>query len=138
MDLIAQMSAALAPLLQFHAAQKGAHEDDVRFFWDIRVLRGADTEFAHVTGSSTLSGLLSPSQLHLAAEKVGDEMISKIAAPIAGKFQELVNQAALAVKEDDQMELLTAPVGAFPAPLESGDDLAVEAELISDQGHPPA
>lgn len=130
---MASLQKLLAPVLEFHQVVESAGEDDIRFLWDVRIIRGSDTVFGHVSGSSTLPGLLADSQLHMVTEKVGNEMLAKIADPVTGKFQHLVNQRGLALTAADADPYSEPPATARAIPIE---DLALEAEIISNQSLP--
>lgn len=130
--MVGQMQSMLEPSLSFHADGAEANETDVRFLWDIRIVKGKDTFFGHVTGTSTMAGLLAESQLHLAVERVSNEMNSKVSGPVAGKFQDLANARALELLELDNPRQGSKPI-SLPPPASLDLDLAVEAEIISQQ-----
>lgn len=125
------MQAMLAPSIAFHAAADNAGEDDVRFMFEVRIIKGKDTFFGMVSGTSTLPGLVADSQLHLAVEKVSNEMITKVVGPVSGKFQDLANAKALAMLEIDSPRVPSKSIAIQPPSLDV--DLAVEAEIISQQ-----
>lgn len=129
--LLASIQKILAPSLAFQRAVKDANEDDIRFRWSVEIIRGEDTPFGHVTGTSTLPGLMSDGQIHMVTEKVSAEMISKIAEPVTNKFQNLMNLRALELTSGDLLPEKLAP--ASWAPLIEEPDLAIEAEIISEQ-----
>lgn len=130
-ELLASIHKILAPSLAFQSAVKDANEDDIRFRWSVEIIKGEDTPFGHVTGTSTLPGLLSDGQIHMVTEKVSAEMISKIADPVTNKFQHLMNLRALELTSGDLLPELPAPTSWIP--LIDEPDLALEAEIISEQ-----
>lgn len=131
---MADLQKMLAPMLAFHQAVEAAGEDDIRFLWDVQIIRGSSTVFGRVAGSSTLPGLLSDSQLHMVTEKVGKEMLAKIVDPVTGKFQYLANQRGLALTDTDTDAFAEPPTKTARAiPIE---DMALEAEIISNQSLP--
>ena len=131
--LIASMKKMLERSIEFHddVDEDSDGEDDVRFLWEVRIVRGKNKKFGRVSGSSTMPGLLADSQLHLIVDRVSEEMISKIAGPVSGKFQDLANRKAL------EFLAVDSPMSSKPTrkALPSMDkDLAMEAEIISQQG----
>jgi hypothetical protein len=131
-DALTALQKLLAPVLEFHQAVEAASAEDIRFLWDIQIISGSNTVFGRVSGSSTLPGLLSDSQLHTITEKVGKEMIAKIVDPVTGKFQSLANQRGLALTDADTYADTPAPSArVFPI-----EDMALEAEIISNQSLP--
>lgn len=126
--MLATLQGLVAPSLAFHAAVESSSRDDVRFLWEVKAIRGKDEFFAQVSGVSTMPGLLADSQLHIVVERVGAEMISKIAAPMSGKFQDLSNKKALEFLVADR------PAPRAPRVMSAPErDLSIEAELIMDQ-----
>jgi hypothetical protein len=79
--------ALLEPLLEFHKAVEEAAEDDVRIFWDIRIVRGQDQPFAGVAGSSTLPRFLAPKMIALAPGAIQQEISEKITIPLMTTFR---------------------------------------------------
>lgn len=122
MAVLASMQKLLAPSLEFHAAQDAADNNDVRFLWEVSMVRGRGDFFGKVSGSSTMPGLLDPHRLHQAAELVSLEMIEKVARPVAGRFQVLSNESALAD--------IDTPAGPVPRDRHVGlpfdDDYAID------------
>lgn len=134
LEAMASMKMLLGSALDFHKAVTDASDEDIRFRWTVDIIKGENTVFGRVAGSSTLPGLLSDSQMHTVTERVHAEMLSKIADPVTGKFQHLANLRALALTADDEKFLEssqpTTRVGVTP------EDLAFEAEIISNQSLP--
>lgn len=77
----------LQPMLEFHKEVEGAEEDDLRIFWDVRIVRGKSTPFDSIKGSSTLAGILRQGAANDAAKAIQIEVEEKIAKPLAGKLQ---------------------------------------------------
>ena len=73
---------SLLPLAEFHKAVGGATADDLRMHWDVRVLRGQDSPFAQVSGTSTLPRILARKRLALAPSAIQEEVSEKIAKPL--------------------------------------------------------
>lgn len=99
-DPLAGLAELLRPMLDFHRPVEGAEEEDVRIFWDVRCVKGEAEALAHLTGSSTMSGLLSKKMLPEASTLIIREIDVKIAQPLASKFQ--------AMTEDDSLDSLPA------------------------------
>lgn len=130
--LVEEMRKLMEPVAAFQRDSEHASEEDVRFMWEVKIIKGKSTLFGHITGTSTMSGLLSEHKLHMATELVSNEMIAKIADPVTSKFQQLINQIALAVVDDESLIDLPTRVSRN-LPL-TEVDLAMEAEIISSQG----
>jgi hypothetical protein len=130
LDLIASIQSLLAPSLEFKKVVEDANENDIRFHWSVEIIKGKNTPFGHVTGNSTLPGLLSDGQIPMVTEKVSAEMIAKIAEPVTNMFQHLMNLRALEITADDSLPALPAPT--LSAALIEEPDLAMEAEIISE------
>lgn len=131
--LIAEVGKLFGQMIEFHEAGDGAESTDVRLCWSVTATRGENVPMAKISGIITLPDFVSDSQIHLAPERITNELISKIVIPTANKFQEFANDRALELTATD-----AAPGGDSPAPsrttglaLPNPDDLAVEAELIS-------
>lgn len=80
------------PVVEFHQADETAGHDDIRIHWDVRLLRGRGTPFARNTGTSTLPGALADKSLILAPSLIEEEIASKIARPLSGRFQEEIER----------------------------------------------
>ncbi len=131
--LLQSMQQMMAPMLAFHASSEAADTGDVCFMWEIKMLKSKGEFFGQVTGTSTMPGLLAPAQLHLAADRVGAEMTSKVVVPVTHKFQALVNEVALAEAPDQQVGTLNLPAPEWTDEPDTGDDVAAEAERISSE-----
>ena len=77
-----QVLSLLKPLTDFHQAVADAADHDMRMFWDVRLVRGKDTAFLRVHGTSTLSAMLAPKMLPLAPTHIESEVKEKIMAPL--------------------------------------------------------
>jgi len=85
--LIARMFMLLKPLIDFHQPVDGATAHDLRMYWDVRILRGRDTPFTHVTGSSSLPGTFALSMLANAPSLIQKEVTDKIIIPLTAVMQ---------------------------------------------------
>lgn len=65
-----QVMGLLEPLLDFQKSVEGATGDDIRMHWDVRIIRGADTAFAHVAGTCTMATMLAPNMQALAPSAI--------------------------------------------------------------------
>ena len=107
------------PLIDFHEAVEGTTENDMRIWWDVRVIRGRNTPFTQSTGTSYLPGLLSDKLKQHAIANIQQEINDKIAAPIGSAFMEETERVTIAntsrianrplVDHDDGSGLLPAP-----------------------------
>lgn len=89
----------LKPLTDFHKKVEDAADHDFRIYWDVRLVRGKDTPFIHVHGSSTLPALLAPKMQAHAPATIESEVRDKISAPLVAAFMtelEKGNSEALA------------------------------------------
>lgn len=73
-------------LTEFHAALEDAKQDDLRIYWDVRLVRGKDTPFASVTGTSTLPGALTAKMKSNSPTMIQQEVMDKIALPLTAVF----------------------------------------------------
>lgn len=78
--------AEMASLRDFHRTLEGATQDDLRIYWDVRIVRGKDTAFHSVKGISTLPNILSDKMLAHAPTMVQREVMDKIAEPLTAVF----------------------------------------------------
>ena len=107
------------PLIDFHEAIEGTTENDMRIWWDVRVIRGRNTPFTQSTGTSYLPGLLSDKLRQHAIATIQQEINDKIAAPIGSAFMEETERVTIAntsrianrplVDHEDGASLLPAP-----------------------------
>ena len=102
-DPLAALREIFQPMLDFHKPVDGAEDEDVRIFWDVRCIRGTSETLAHLTGSSTMSGILSDKMMPEASALIIREIDVKIAQPLAGKFQNMAEEAA----EENSLPKLT-------------------------------
>ena len=72
----------LKPLTDFHKAVEDANEDDIRLYWDVRLVRGEDTPFCHVKGSSSMPAMLAQKMRPHAPSKIQEEINDKILKPL--------------------------------------------------------
>lgn len=72
----------LEPLTEFHKTLEDANANDMRFFWDVRLIRGKDTPFGHTKGSSSLPAMLAPKMQGNAPSKIQEEVHDKILRPL--------------------------------------------------------
>lgn len=104
-ELLQQANVLLKPMLDFHNTGEGMTMDDVRFYWDVRAVRGKDKYFVHLNGSSTLHKVLAPSKLLDAPQRAEQEIMNTVIIPFVGAFQDELQRVAfeeLAAKEADQ------------------------------------
>lgn len=94
------MQEALKPLVEFHQAQDAATSDDLRLYWDVRLVRGPSEVFLSASGQSTLNGALSGSARNTLATQLQDEIMDKIARPLVSRAQDMVGKAALQMLPD--------------------------------------
>ena len=95
LDALQQALGLLEPLTDFHKAVEGATEDDLRIYWDVRVVRGQNSPFAHVTGSSSLPNALASNMKALAPSAIQQEIMEKISRPLTAVFQTEAEQQAM-------------------------------------------
>lgn len=91
-----QQSAALlqllGPLIKFHENQEDADADDLRLFWDVRLVAGKGEAFAHFSGSSTMSNALDPTLVNDTEASLESEVMNKIAKPLVAKMQNYITE----------------------------------------------
>lgn len=92
--MLEELSQTITPMLEFHKAVENATADDLRMFWDVRVVRGADTPFAHLTGSTPMPRILSSNMRALGPSKIENEITNKILIPLMAMVQTEVERAA--------------------------------------------
>jgi hypothetical protein len=95
MDVLNRMSEELSErreemksVSDFHQALKGAKNDDLRIYWDVRIVRGEDTPFHSVQGISSLPGIMSSKMLAHAPSMIQQEVSDKIGQPLTAVFME--------------------------------------------------
>jgi hypothetical protein len=118
---------AFGPLLEFHKAVVDASDNDLRMYWDVRILRGSGETFITSSGSSSFPDALGPKQRANAAITIQQEVHDKIAVPLVGKMQAAVETGALEGATNTRKAKMlsnTAP------PKPSGDAMMNEADAI--------
>jgi hypothetical protein len=90
--ILQELSASIAPLIEFHKEVENATADDLRLFWDVRVSRGRKEPFAHLTGNTPLPGILSGKFRALGPSMIETEITNKILTPLGAKVQTEVEQ----------------------------------------------
>jgi hypothetical protein len=73
-------------LTDFTAALKTAKEDDLRLYWDVRLIKGESTPYSSVQGSSSIPGALTDKMLAHAPVMIQQEVMDKIAQPLTSVF----------------------------------------------------
>ena len=82
----------LGPLIKFHEEQADADEDDLRIFWDVRLVTGKGESFAQFNGSSTMSNALDPTLVNDTEASLEAEVMNKIAKPLVAKMQNYITE----------------------------------------------
>ena len=114
----------LEPLNEFHRASQNASKDDLRMYWDVRVVRGDDTPFCHVQGTTSLPLMLAYNMVATAPGKIQEEVTDKIMLPLVARMQqeaekqtfENVEKRKRASGSIDEAECFRAAVNEPPAP----------------------
>lgn len=100
--------AALAPIVEFHKTVDSASDNDLRMFWEVRLVQGKDTPFTSISGHSSFPGILVGSALGRMPEALSREVVEKIAVPLAARLQDMSNDSAMkAVLQSTQGEVVT-------------------------------
>ena len=94
-DFLKSLMAAMAPVVDFHKTVENASDDDLRVFWDVRLVQGKDTPFTTMSGHSSFPGILSGSSLGQLPAAMSREIVEKIAVPLAARLQDMTNARAL-------------------------------------------
>jgi hypothetical protein len=94
-DALQQALGLLEPVIDFHKPVEGATEDDLRIYWDVRVVRGQDSPFAHVTGSSSLPMALASNTKALAPTVIQAELLEKVSRPLTAVLQTETEQQTM-------------------------------------------
>jgi len=89
---VQQVMDLLGPMLDFHQSLEAAAEDDLRIHWDVRIVRGKDTPFTHVTGSSSLPKMLAYNMIANAPTRIQQEVVEKILEPLLALMQTKAEQ----------------------------------------------
>jgi len=118
----------MAPTIKFHEASRGASQDDIRIYWDVRIVRGESEHFTQTTGSSSFPGALSQNMKANAPAMIQQEVVDKIASPLVAKMQEECqrqNAARMLARQESNSSQVTS--GAV-----SGSDAMAIAENADD------
>lgn len=120
MDILSRMSEELAErreemksILDFHQSLKGAKNDDLRMYWDVRIVRGEDTPFHSVQGVSSLPGILSRKMLAHAPSMIQQEVSDNIGQPLTAVFMEesetqnYITTQITEISEESSVEVLS-------------------------------
>jgi hypothetical protein len=94
-DLLSKLLAAMGPVVDFHKTVEAASENDLRMYWDIRLVQGKDTPFTSMSGHSSFPGTLAGSSLGQLPAAMSREIVEKIAVPLAARLQDMTNAKAL-------------------------------------------
>jgi len=84
---IADALVLLKPLTDFHASREDAGNDDVRIYWDVRLVRGKKEPLCHVHWTSSLPALLHYKMIARASTEIEMEVMKKITAPLVAALQ---------------------------------------------------
>lgn len=132
MDVLERMSEELderrqemKSLQDFTKSLEGAKQDDLRIYWDVRVIRGADTPFCSLQGSSSLPGALSSKMKAHAPSMAQQEVMDKIAQPLTAVLMEESEVQNFIHEQPRLLEGKEDP-GPFPDFSETGDGDSVE------------
>ena len=87
--------AALAPVVEFHKTVDNASDNDLRMYWDVRLVQGKDIPFTSISGHSSFPGILVGSALGRMPEALSREIVEKIAVPLAARLQDMSTGGAL-------------------------------------------
>lgn len=87
--------AALAPVVDFHKTVDNASENDLRMYWDVRLVQGKDIPFTSISGHSSFPGILVGSALGRMPDALSREIVEKIAVPLAARLQDMSNESAM-------------------------------------------
>lgn len=91
--MLQEFAPSMAPLIEFHKAAENATADDLRLFWDVRVSRGRNEPFAHLTGNTPLPRILSSKLRALGPSMIETEITNKILIPLGAMVQTEVERA---------------------------------------------
>lgn len=94
----------LKPLTDFHRAVEDATQNDLRMLWDVRIVRGENSPYCHVHGSSSLPALLAENMLVEAPERIESEATTKIVHPLVSFMQLEVSKKFLAEQGDRESD----------------------------------
>jgi hypothetical protein len=94
-DALQQALGLLEPVIEFHKPVESATEDDLRIYWDVRVVRGKGETFTHSQGSSSLPRALASNMKALAPALIQQEILEKISMPLTAKLQTVAEQLTM-------------------------------------------
>ena len=92
MEMLKQAIGFLKPLSDFHKVDEAMTQNDVRMYWDIRVVRGQDQHFAHLQGTSTFNNLFAYNMRMGATSMIEHEINEKVTMPLVAKLQEEIER----------------------------------------------
>lgn len=75
-------------LKTFHESLEEAGEDDLRMYWDVRLVKGKSTPYDSAKGSTSFPAALAAKMRTRSIETIQNEIIQKIALPITAKLIE--------------------------------------------------
>lgn len=146
MDVLRQLSEELTArrtemetLRDFHQSLEDARGDDLRIYWDVRIVRGKDTPFHSVKGISTMPNVLSSKMLAHAPSMIQQEVMDKIAQPLTAVFmregeirvfeslpllesKQSTGEAAATPGGGDAVRKTADEIGDGPVPYDPGGD----------------
>jgi hypothetical protein len=99
--------------VDFHKSAEKSNDNDLRIYWDVRVLRGSDAPFMHTSGSSSLPGILGEKMRPNATSMIQKEVSDKIASPLVGDLQKMIEDGTFERMEEMERSRLTAADGDF-------------------------
>jgi hypothetical protein len=122
----------LKPLTDFHKAVEDANQNDLRLFWDVRIVRGENTPYCHVHGSSSLPALLAYNMMSQAPQAIEHEATAKIVVPLVSFMQLDVSNTLMADQpEREPDDSYVSEDGCF----DDGIDEPAAPEPFSDSLH---
>lgn len=86
-DQIQGLLDVLKPIIQFHKETVNLTANDVRLYYDVRVIRGNGQPFAHLQSSITWHEFLSPTVMALATTRIQNDLVEQIVIPLSAKIQ---------------------------------------------------
>ncbi len=95
--------ALLKPVVDFHQSVEDAGENDMRLFWDVRMVRGRDIPFCHVHGSTSLPAMLAYNMRSMAPSVIQDEVNEKILRPLLSNMQRELEKTSYQEKANQEM-----------------------------------
>lgn len=126
-DRVDMLLKLFQPVLDFHQTNAAATDDDIRIMWDVRLIRGKDEAWAHVSGTSTLPGVTAVSRCQMLSSVLQDEIESKISAPLVSRAQEYAQSVNETRIQRDLLE------NKADVPQITGDHSAHMAEKLANE-----